>query len=120
MSIRRRLSGNAKVYQRISPRRTELLPTLSLPREPCIIGREFVRGGRRCRIRSRCSVLTGCRSQRELGEPHALVVGQLQDQRPEIAGGERVAHQSKISSSEGRGLRLRCAGGAFEALSTVR
>ena len=36
-STGRRLSGSANVYQRISPRRTELLPTFGFPGEGLVI-----------------------------------------------------------------------------------
>ncbi len=38
----RRLSGLANVYHRISPRRTERLPTLRVPREGIFVGTELV------------------------------------------------------------------------------
>jgi hypothetical protein len=37
MRTGRRLSGSANVYQRLSPRRTELLATVTFPRERLVI-----------------------------------------------------------------------------------
>src|SRR2546421_4576598 len=84
----RRLSGGAKVYQRISPLRIHVLPTLGLPSERVTGARELVRRGRRGAVRLGIRAgSAGRRHQCQLGKSHLLIVRKLLHERPQILGG---------------------------------
>jgi hypothetical protein len=89
----RRLSGAAKVYQRTSPRLTELLPTLAFPAQRILVGRELVRPRGKRSIGRSIIVTAAGNEQREAREAQLLVVRELGDQRQQILGRQREAHR---------------------------
>jgi hypothetical protein len=77
------------VYQRISPRCTELVPPLRFPGQRLTLRRELFCTGRRCTVCQRSRLLRRSCSKRELGQLDALFVRQLENQPSTLGFAER-------------------------------
>jgi hypothetical protein len=84
------LSGVPKRYHRISPLRTELLPAFAFPGQGVVLGRELVWAFGSRTICSR--IVRRSRLECQLRQPNAFIVGQLQNEWPDIARRKLAAH----------------------------
>lgn len=90
----RRLSGGAKVYHRISPRRIELVPALRLPGEARVVGVERARLRRTRGVSSRVAGrVVGAEGTRHGEQSQPLGRRQLADKWPNVLRGEVGVHR---------------------------
>src|SRR4051812_26387131 len=98
-STGRRLSGAANMYHRISPRRIELVPALSLPCQGLFLGGDLAPAGRvgTIGLGIRTAALCGC-AQRKLRQSDLLVVGKFLHERPEIFSRQHRVHRASLKA----------------------
>lgn len=101
--VRRRtgrfLSGAANVYQRISPRCTELLPPVCVPRKHLVFGRELVESDWSIGVRRAIVAIFSGGAEGHLRESKTLLSRQSTDERPQLSSVRRRCHEGIIPRS---------------------